>query len=176
MNYLDYILIVLLVLAAFDGYQKGFIASLTGLVALILGVYAAVIFTEFMAAFISELFSFYSRHLWIIAMVATFVLVVVVVNLLGKMIEKFTEMLLLGWLNRILGIVFGAIKGLFILSVLMYALNHFGITNKIIKKEARDKARFYHSVEAIVPFFYSHLEFLEELNDKLLNKEIKGTV
>lgn len=176
MNILDFIIIALLALSAIEGFKKGFIASLTGLLALLLGVYAAMIFSEFMAAFISETFSFYSRHLWIISLVVTFVLVVVVVNLIGKMVEKLTDMLLLGFINHILGIFFGILKGIFILSVLIFFMNHFHISDRLVSKETRDKSKFYRSVESIVPGLYTHLQFLEEYNDKLLNKEIKGTV
>ena len=44
MNYLDIVLVVLLILSAINGFSKGFVEELAGLIALILGIWAAIHF------------------------------------------------------------------------------------------------------------------------------------
>jgi membrane protein required for colicin V production len=176
MNFLDIIILILLVLSAISGFQKGFIVSLTSLVALILGIYVAMYFSDFMTEFLQQTFSIYTKYLSLIAFALTFMLVVVLVNVVGKIAEKFVDILLLGIFDKIAGAVFGVLKGVFILSILIMILNYFHLSDKWIKKEAREKSKLYMTVESVVPYFYQHLDFLRELNLKLMEDEDKGTI
>ena len=176
MNFLDIIILILLVLSAISGFQKGFIVSLTSLVALILGIYVAMYFSDFMTEFLQQTFSIYTKYLSLIAFALTFMLVVVLVNVVGKIAEKFVDILLLGIFDKIAGAVFGVLKGVFILSILIMILNYCHLSDKWIKKEAREKSKLYMTVESVVPYFYQHLDFLRELNLKLMEDEDKGTI
>jgi len=176
MNFLDIIILILLALAAISGFQKGFIISLTSLLALVLGIYVAMYFSDFMTEFLQVTFSIYTRYLSLVAFAITFMLVVVVVNVIGKIVEKFVDILLLGLFNKLAGAAFGVLKGVFILSILIMMLNYFHLSEKWIKKEAREKSKLYVTIESVVPFFYQHLDFLKELNTKLMDDQDKGTI
>ena len=176
MNFLDIIILVILVLMAIGGFQKGLIISLTSLIALVLGIYVAMYFSDFMTEFLQVTFSIYSRYLSLVAFALTFMLVVVLVNVVGKIVEKFVDILMLGIFDKIAGAAFGVLKGVFILSVIIMILNYFHLTDKWIKKEAREKSKMFLTVESVVPFLYQRLDFLRELNKKLMEDEDKGTI
>lgn len=111
MNYLDIILIILLFLAAINGFVKGFVEELAGLVALILGVWVAIHFSDSVAQFLVDQFSWKFRNISLVAFLITFLLVVVLVNIVGSYINKLVKAVSLGFLNRLAGLAFGVIKG-----------------------------------------------------------------
>ena len=83
MNILDIILVIPIVLLAFAGFRKGLIKELASLVALILGIYFAVYFSDWTAGFLTQHFDINQRYVFIIAFVLTFIGVVILVSLLG---------------------------------------------------------------------------------------------
>lgn len=176
MNFLDIIILVILGLAAISGFRKGLVMELTSLIALVLGVFVSMYFSEFMVDFLRTVFEIYDSNLHILAFIVTFALVVIIVNVIGKIVEKFVDILLLGIFNKIGGAFFAVLKGLFLLSLLIMVLNYFQFSQNWIKKEAKEKSKFYSSVESIVPFLYNHFDFFKELNRKLMNEEDKGVV
>jgi membrane protein required for colicin V production len=48
MNFIDYIILILAVAFVIDGYRKGIIISLASIAALILGIYIAVHFSNYL--------------------------------------------------------------------------------------------------------------------------------
>ena len=69
MNYIDVVLAIFLLIAAFSGFRKGFIIEVASLVALILGIWGAIKFSHFMAGFLSGQFDFHANYLGVAAFV-----------------------------------------------------------------------------------------------------------
>jgi len=109
-NLLDILILIPLLLWAYQGYKKGFIISLASLAALILGLYFAFFFSDFTAGKLTEYFTISNEYLAIIAFIVTFVVVVIAVILVGNILQKFIDILLLGFLNKTAGAVFGILK------------------------------------------------------------------
>ena len=122
MNVLDIILIIPIVWLMYRGYQKGFIIELSSLVALVLGIYFAINFSGFAADFLTRNFNIGDKYLTIVAFVVTFMLVVFAVFMVGKILEKFINILLLGFINKLAGAAFGVIKAAFLLSVVLWII------------------------------------------------------
>ena len=169
-NLLDILILIPLLLWAYQGYKKGFIISLASLAALILGLYAALYFSDFTAGKLTEYFEINQKYLAIIAFVVTFVIVVIAVIIVGNILQKFIDVLLLGFLNKAAGAVFGILKGALYLSILFFVLNYFGADDFLIKQKHRDGSTLYKPVESFAPFLYSWLH-LDNLNIKLPSKE-----
>ena len=51
-----------------------------------------------------------------------FILSVVVIAILAKILQKFIELVLLGWLNRVLGLLLGLLKGFLITSLIIFII------------------------------------------------------
>jgi uncharacterized membrane protein required for colicin V production len=75
MNYLDAILGILLILSAIGGFAKGFVEELAGLVALILGIWAAIHFSDLVGVFLTETFNLTFKHLNIVSFIVTFIFI-----------------------------------------------------------------------------------------------------
>ncbi len=166
MNLIDIVIIIVLIWFAVSGYRKGLIVSLASLAALVLGIYVAMYFSDITAGLIQDIFAFDSKYLMIIAFVVTFVLVVALVITVGRIVEEFVDLLLLGFLNKLSGALFGILKGALILSLIIWVMNYFEFGENLIGNQSRESSMFYRHVEKIAPQLYDRMEFLHDMNIK----------
>ena len=169
-NMLDLILIIPLLLWARQGYNKGLIISLASFAALILGLYFAFFFSDFTAGKLTEYFTIDKEYLAVISFVVTFVVVVIAVILVGNIVQKFVDVLMLGFLNKAAGAIFGVLKGALYLSILIFVLNYLDPGQNVIKKEYKNKSMLYRPVESFAPFLYSQIN-LDNLNIDFPSRE-----
>lgn len=117
MNWLDVIIIILLVIAAVSGLKTGLIKSVFSLIGLIVGVVLAGRFYTALAGnltFISD-----ENIARIAAFIIIFLVVMIIATILGIVVTRLVSAILLGWLNRLLGAVFSLILGaIFIAAIL----------------------------------------------------------
>jgi membrane protein required for colicin V production len=165
MNILDIIILILLVIFTIQGFRKGLVAELSSLVALVLGVYIAFYFSDVTADFLREFFGIDNKYLKLIAFVLTLVLVIVAVAAIGKVIEKIISALMLGFFNRLTGAVFGVIKGMLVLSLIIMLLNYLGLDESLISKERQQKSRLYEEVESFAPFIFRRFDVDEKIKE-----------
>jgi membrane protein required for colicin V production len=166
MNYLDIILGILLILSAFNGFSKGFVEELAGLVALILGIWAAIHFSGMMAHFLTSHLNFTFQHLSIAAFLITFILVVILVHLVGTLVSKVIKAASLGFLNRLAGFGFGVIKGALILSIILIVFNRIDEDVHIISSEKKAESKLYEPIRNFAPRIFPFLDFWHEFNSK----------
>lgn len=165
MNYLDILLFIPIAYGAWRGFKKGFIIELFTLLALLVGIYAGIHFSDFISEILKEKLGLGSKYLPAIAFTITFLGVGAMVYFGGKMLEKAIKVVALGPLNKIAGLLFGAIKMLFILSALIVILESIDEKNDFFPQDLKDSSLFYHpvkqtSLSAIPGLRYSSL-FLE---------------
>ena len=169
-NILDLILLIPLLLWARQGYNKGLIISVASFAALILGLYFAFFFSDYTAGKLTEHFTIDKEYLAIISFVVTFVVVVIGVVLIGNVLQKFIDVLMLGFLNKAGGAVFGVLKGALYLSILIYAINFLDPGENLIKQKYRDDSMLFKPVEGFAPMLYSRLN-LDNMNIELPDKD-----
>ena len=75
MNFLDILILIPLVIGAWRGFKKGFIIELFTFLALFLGLYAGIHFSDYAANAINESMEVYSDNLPVIAFTVTFLLI-----------------------------------------------------------------------------------------------------
>lgn len=126
MSELNIILLIPIVYFAYKGFKNGLVVELCSLVALVLGVFVTISFSDVTYALLQENFPNLSTGLSILSYVVTFVVVVVAVRLMGKLITKLVDAVALSFVNKTLGSIFGAFKAvlfLALLSILFESLN-----------------------------------------------------
>lgn len=155
MNTLDIVLIVILGVGIIHGLFKGFILSITTLLALVLGIWGAARFSYFSAVFISERFEWNEEIIHLTALAITFLAIVLLVNLLGKLVDKLASAIALGLLNRLLGGVFGLIKSLVMLSLVIAVFNYFGCGIPFISDDVKSGSLLYGMLENASGLFIS---------------------
>lgn len=110
MNWIDLIIGLLLVYTFYRGFTNGLVLELASLLALVLGIFAAYNYSDIVAIYIKEWVDWSETALLSISFILTFLIVVIVINLLGRIISNIIGMIALGLINKIAGGIFGLIK------------------------------------------------------------------
>jgi membrane protein required for colicin V production len=154
MNGIDIVLLGILILALIRGFIKGFIMQLAGLAALILGIYAAIHFSEYLGSILQAKISL---DPWIIRWISfgiLFSLVVLAVHFLGKLVEKLAKITALSFLNRLVGALFAGIKAIFILAVVLTMVNVVDQKIHFLPAEKVNKSVLYRPLSRLIPSLF----------------------
>ena len=125
MNWLDIVIIVIIVISAFIGLKVGLIKAVLSLAGLIIGV----ILARFYYVPLSEQLTFISQVT--LAKVAAFAIimigVMIIVAVLAMVLKWIASVIMLGWVNRIGGAIFGLVLGAILCgTILALWVNFFG--------------------------------------------------
>lgn len=154
MNWIDLIIIVLLVLGLARGFIDGFVRELASLMALILGIWGAIKFSAFTASKLYDYFDMTGRYVGIIAFLITFIVIVIIIHFIGIAVDKFVDTLALGFLNRLLGLVFGVFRSALILSVIFVVFNAIDAKHHFLPRETIAQSKFYNPIADIAPVIF----------------------
>ncbi len=154
MNWLDAIIVVVLILSLVTGFINGLVKEVASLAALILGIWGAIRFSSFTAAKLYDYFDMTGRYVGIIAFLITFGLIVVLIHFIGILADKVVNAASLGFINRILGIVFGLLKSILIMSVFFVVLNALDARRSFLPKKTIEESKFYNPISDIAPAIF----------------------
>ena len=161
MNTLDIILSIFLLLGMVRGFFKGFFVELAGLIALIVGIYGAIHFSHRMHEFLLLFITWNEQYLSILAFALTFILIVVIISIIGKILTRMAGMLALGLVNRLLGGLFGLLKMAFLASIFLMFLNRSEALK--IEEETAETSILYPPVARLGPLFLPKI--IEEVKE-----------
>ncbi|MFN8244203.1 MAG: CvpA family protein [Ferruginibacter sp.] len=121
---IDLLFAILLVMAAIKGYRKGLILAVFSLLAFFVGLAAALKLSAVVAGYLKDSISVSARWLPFLSFLLVFLGVVLLVHWGGKLVETSFQAIMLGWVNRIAGILLYAVIYTLIFSIfLFYAQN-----------------------------------------------------
>lgn len=119
MNILDIILLVCFIPAIISGLRKGFIAQVVAIISIVLGVWLSVKFATLVGNWISQWIEASPQLINIISFAIIFIAVAVLLFTIGKLIEATIKIIMLGWLNKLLGVLFSMLKCILIIGFLI---------------------------------------------------------
>lgn len=157
---IDIIAFVLLLVALFKGLRKGFIVALFSFFAFIIGLAAALKLSTAAAHYLERSANVSQKWLPVVAFIGVFIIVVLLIRLGAKLIEGAISLMMLGWVNRLLGVVLFIFIYFFVYSVLLF----YAEALKLIKPETTASSVVYpylqplgpkviNAVGVILPFF-----------------------
>jgi len=169
---LDLIYAVIIILAVLHGYRRGLIVGLFSLVAVIIGLAAAMKLSIVAGKYIGRVIKISDEWLPIISFAIVFLLVVLLIRWGAKAIQKMVEMVMLGWANKIGGILFYVAIYTIVFSVLLFYAEQM----KILQPETINKSVTYSFVRpwgpkvidgfgSIIPIFKNMFGELEQFFD-----------
>lgn len=161
MNYIDIIILLMLVGFGIGGWRKGLITEAATLLGLGVGLYGAFHFSDFTASKLVEWVEINPKHLNVIAFVVTFIVLTILVNLLGRLVAKLVKSINLGFIDRIGGFVFGIAKGILICSLLVMLINALELKG-VLKDKTKQESKLYPYVEMTVPYVYEGFQLVKE--------------
>lgn len=169
---LDIIVAIILILAIIKGYRQGLIVALFSFIAFIIGLAAALKLSVVAADYIGKAVKVSDKWLPIISFAVVFLIVVLLVRLGAKFIEKTVEIAMLGWANKLGGILLYAGIYILIFSVLLFYADQMNF----IKPETKIASVSYSYIQPwgpklmdwlgkIIPIFKGMFEDLEDFFD-----------
>lgn len=124
MNPFDILILVILGYSLVRGLFRGLVKEVSSIVGVLGGFYAAYTYYGVLAGLLAG-FIHDKSYLNILSFLIIFCGVLIAVGILGVIIKYLLNIAFLGWIDRIGGVVFGAVKGVLIVSVLFITLTAF---------------------------------------------------
>ncbi|MFC0774489.1 CvpA family protein [Terrimonas alba] len=118
--FIDILLIVVLALAIIKGYQRGLIVGVFSFIAVIIGLAAAIKLSTVAAGYIGTAIKVSDAWLPVISFAVVFILVVLLIRLGANLIQKTVEISMLGWVNRLGGILLYITIYILVFSVILF--------------------------------------------------------
>jgi membrane protein required for colicin V production len=158
MNILDIIILICFIPAVIQGLRKGFIAQAISLVSIIAGVWASARFAEVTSQFLAQYITVSEQAMKVISFAVILTAVFLILGLIGRMLEGLFNLVMLGWLNRLLGVAFSAIKCLLVLGLLVVVFNSINATFGFVKPEALADSVLYPVVKDTADTIFPYLK------------------
>lgn len=155
MSFIDIVLGVLILFGVYKGFTKGLFVEAASLVGLIAGIYCAIHFSYVAGNYLSERISWEERYINLLAFAITFIVVVVLVGMAGKMLTKVADFAMLGSINKIAGAAFGGLKIAVILGAIM--IFFYNTNNKLafVDNDTLEESVLYEPIRNLGAFVFS---------------------
>ncbi|MDD4777064.1 MAG: CvpA family protein [Fermentimonas sp.] len=175
MNWFDLTILIFLLIALVKGYRKGFIMQLVGLAVIILAAIFGGKLAETILPEINRFMEISPNFARVLSFLIAFGLIAVVISLLGRLIEKFADVVLLSFVNRLLGSVIAIGTMMVVLSIVLNLLLMLDKRENIITAEIKKESFFFERVEVVIPAIVPYLnkEFWEEYIPENYRNEIE---
>lgn len=163
---------ILLFIAYFGyrGFQRGLVDEVGRLVGLVLAVILAYRFSPLLAEHIS-LENELARSA--AAFVGIFLVTLIAMMLITRFVRSLVELVLLEWLDKLGGTLFGLLKSIVVLGVLIYVMESFDETRTFVLKLERQSV-IYRNVVTVKDGLFKVMSLdrmIEEIHDRM--KEIE---
>lgn len=168
MNYIDLFLLVILLFAMVKGYQRGFVYELAVLGAFFLGLYMAFHFADWLNPYILKVADINGKTLSVISFFLMFLGVSIGIQLLAKLLTGLIEITALGMFNRIAGIIFGGLKMLLFLSLIIFFFDKADEKYQWLPAEMKSESKLYYSMRNLAPLL---LPVLHKAKEEILKQE-----
>lgn len=118
MNVFDLLILLVLVLFVFKGFRRGFLREIAGLLGIVFAFILAVRLMDDFSLLLGHFLGLSPRVAVLVTAVAIFIVALIAILMLARMIRKVMDLAALGWIDRLLGSLFGLAKGVVIVSIL----------------------------------------------------------
>jgi len=159
---IDLIFICILLTALFKGLRNGLLVAVFSLVGWIVGLAAALKLSASVANYLREQAHWDSKWLPILSFLAVFIAVALLIRWGAAIIQKGVELAMLGWLNKIGGVVLYAVLYILLFSVVLF----YGTQMHLVTEDAIKGSRTYAFIQPWGPVVIDGIgKFLPFLKD-----------
>lgn len=149
MNFLDALIILPLGYAAYRGFKHGLIIEVFTLMALVLGLYAGIHFSDFASDFMKKSFGWSSDWLPVISFTLVFLGVGAMVYFAGKALERVVRAASLSPINKFLGVFFAVLKMTYIVSVVIVLIESYDERGDFFPEDKKKTSLLYYPVKSV---------------------------
>jgi len=168
MNYIDIILLLLLITGAIRGFLKGFIFEIAVLGSLFLGMYTGFHFAYLIQPWLLKIGKMNPATVSYVSFFVIFLVVAVGIFFLAKLFTGLVNIAALGIFNKILGAIFGLLKYAFIISIVLYFFNQLDAKHHYLSADKKAESHVYYPVLKLAPALLPVLtEIKKEVKKKM---------
>lgn len=134
LTYFDYVVAAILLFFLIRGAWIGFFRQLAAFFALVGSYFLAGHYADRILP-VTERFVHNPRLTFLVSFVLIFIAAALVFTLIGRILHRFMQIILLGWFNRLAGMAVGAVKAAVLASLLyMLLASSLSATNDLLRK------------------------------------------
>ncbi|MBF0467809.1 MAG: CvpA family protein [Desulfamplus sp.] len=122
---MDIFIVIVILFGLIRGFFSGFIKEVSSIAGVIAGFYWAYTYYGELADYLAPWISNWGAYGNIACFCLLFCIIVSMTGMLAHYIRKFLKIAFLGWIDKVFGMIFGALKGLLVASVVFVALTAF---------------------------------------------------
>ena len=173
MEVIDIIILVLIGIGVIQGLMKGSIKQLAAVV----GFVAGLLLARALFGTVAEQLAPALGTSITIAQILSFILIWVAVpigcSLIASVLTKALNVINLGWLNRLLGALLGAVKVMLLVGIGIYVLEYIDPKSEMISKATKEASLLYSPmkefVEQCLPVVKGVTDEIKDVTDKMIN-------
>ena len=156
----DIIILICFIPAIIRGLQKGFIEQVIALVSIVVGAWLAFHFSSSISEWLQPYLELSGTVLNVVSFALIVIVVVLVLFLLGRMLTKIVKLVLLGWLDKLLGIVFSLLKAALLISLVIILFDTLNLKFEFIHQDILDEAVLYNPIKDLGYTIFPYLKSL----------------
>ena len=145
---IDLLFLVFIVIGVVKGIQRGFIIAIFSIMAIIIGLAAAMKLSAVAADYLKDSVSVSAKWLPVVSFVVVFVIMIILVKLVANILQKTVEVTFLGWVNRLAG----ALLYVFLYTIVLSVLLFFAGQLQFLNPETIADSRIYPWIEPLGPY------------------------
>ena len=156
----DIIILICFLPAVISGIMKGFIQQVVALVSLLLGAWLAFKFSNVVGEWLQPYFKVSETVMHVISFAVIMVAVVLVLFVIGKVLTGVTRLVMLGWLDRLLGLVFALLIAGLLIGICIVLFDTLNAKFELVDNAILDESVLYSPIKDIA---YTVFPYLKEL-------------
>lgn len=143
MSWLDIIILLPLLIGLIRGLMRGLVVELTAIIAIILGFVGTRIWGAAFAVWINQQFAWNEAISTVVAYALLFLGITLLLNIVARLVSKLFKAVHLGWLNRLLGAVFGVTKWAAIILFIVLCIHRLDDQFHFFKQDLKAQSKIY---------------------------------
>ena len=150
---LDIILLIILALSVFEGFKKGVVAQLGGLVGIVIGIWLAFRYSDTVGGWLRidpEIAGY-------VAFVLIILVAILVIGVIGWGMGKVVNLVGLGVLNRLGGVLLSLVKSVLILGILLMAFTAINRYTHIVNASQFSRSFLYTPIVRITDYVIPYI-------------------
>lgn len=163
-NIIDIIILVPLLYGFARGLWRGFVSEVVATGALAVGIVCAKIFAKPLAEWLTTQVTWSMSTCELVAYAVIFVAATMLLSMVGWMLSKLMKAIKLGWLNHLLGGVFGTLKWALILSLLINVFDLLDGTFHFIQPEVKSQSIGYEPLRKVASVAWESVKPASDIN------------
>ena len=143
MSWLDIIILLPLIIGLVRGLMRGLVMEIASIVAVVLGYVGSRLWGGIFAAWLMQQFSWPEAVCAVVAYALLFIGISLVLHIAARLLSKFFQKVSLGWLNRLMGGLFGVLKWAIIVLALVLCIHRLDEQFQFFKEELKQQSIVY---------------------------------